>query len=351
MYSVFAQGDWKFNDRLTLNAGIRYVDEEKDGIASYILAFGLDAFDINDADAFLFGPLNSCCDIFDTLIDKAPFSKSWSMWGGKLGLEYADTDDSLAYANISRGVKSGQFTDAPTSIGDGGFFRPAKPETVLSYEGGYKATWNNNTIKTNFALFYNDYTDQQQQITYPDPETLVLTSTIINAANAVTYGAEFEGQFIFGDGWFADLSVGMLETEVKEDSLGALTGGALSIEVGRELTNSPKTTINATLEKDWTLDSGDTLTAHLDARYTDARNYNLIDTPETRHIFTDPSYVLMNAFVTYRFGDGRNYKISAYVKNLTDETYNHLIQEFAIGNILLFASDPRTYGVTFGYEF
>jgi iron complex outermembrane recepter protein len=351
MYSVFAQADWDLSDRLTLNAGIRYVNEKKDGVASYVFAVGLDAFDINDADAYLFDPLNNCCAVPGTLIERAPFGKSWDMWGGKIGLEYAVTDDRLVYAHISRGVKAGQFTDAPPAIADGGFFTPADPEAVLSYEAGFKSSWYDSRVTTNIAVFYNDYKDQQQQITFVDPLSGILTSTIVNAAKVATSGVELEARFAPGDGWYSDLSIGVLDTEVKEDSLSARTGGALTIEEGRELTNSPKLTVNATLEKDWELSSGNVLTAHIDGRYTAERTYNLIDTAETRPLFTDPSYFLLNAFVTYSFGEDNRYKISAYGKNLTDEVYHHLLQEFEIGNVIIFASDPRVYGVTFGFEF
>jgi len=284
------------------------------------------------------------------LIDRAPFGERWNMWGGKIGLEFTVTEDRLLYAHISRGVKAGQFTDAASGIADGGFFTPASPEIVLTYEGGLKSTWNDNKVTANFAVFYNDYDDQQQQITFVDTDGFI-NSTIVNAARVATWGAEFEGQFAPGNGWYMDLGIGLLSTEVKEDSLSELTGGAIAIEEGRKLTNSPKLTINATLEKDWDFAGGSVLTAHIDGRYTAERTYNLVDTQATRQFFTDPSYVLLNAFVSYRFGADNRYRLSAYGKNLTDETYSHLLQEFGIGNILVFASDPRTYGVTFSVEF
>jgi len=349
MYSVFAQADFDLTDRLTLNGGIRYIYEKKDGVASFQFVVGLDALDINDADAFLFDPLIPFA-VPGTTITDAPFSEDWNMWGGKIGLDYAATDNLLLYASVSRGAKAGQFTDAPPAIASGSFFTPANPETVLTYEGGLKSVWYDNKIQTNLAVFYNDYDDQQQQITFVDPVTMLLNSTVVNAAKVRTAGVELEAQFAPGNGWYADLSVGYLDTEVVEDSLSALTGGALSIEEGRELTNSPKWTINAGIEKEFEVPGG-VFKAHVDGRYTSERTYNLIDTAATRPFFTDPDYFLLNAFVSYRFGGEEQYSISVYGKNLTDEVYSHLLQEFDIGNVIVFAANPRTYGVKVGAEF
>ena len=350
-FSGFAQADFDATERLTFTLGVRYVYEKKSGLANYLFAAGLDALDINKPDSFLFGPLTAFA-VPGTQITDAPFSKDWNMWGGKVGVEYAATDDMLLYASVSRGAKAGQFTDAPPSIADGNFFTPAAPETVLSYEGGLKAMWFDKKLQTNIAVFYNDYDDQQQQVTFADPGSPdSLNSTLVNAAKVRTAGAEFEAQFAPGDGWRADLSVGYLDGKVKEDSLFAQTGGALAIEEGRELTNSPKWTVTAAIEKEIELPIGGVFKAHFDGRYTSERTYNLIDTAATRYLFTDPDYLLFNAFASYRFGPEERYSISVYGKNLTDTVYSHLLQEFGIGNVIVFASNPRTYGATIGVEF
>ncbi|MCG8443431.1 MAG: TonB-dependent receptor [Caulobacterales bacterium] len=350
MYSIFGQADFDITDRLTVTGGVRYVYEEKEGTANYQFVAGLDALDINDPDAFLFGPLTEF-QVPGTFIGDAPFGEEWNLWGGKIGAEYRFADDVLGYAHVSRGVKAGQFTDAPDAISNGGFFTPADPEIAYSYEAGVKSVLFNDTLIANIAAFYTDYDNQQQQISFSDPATNNLVSTVINAAAVRTAGVELEAQWAPGGGWFADLSLGLLDTEVKEDTLAEKTGGALAIEEGRELTNSPKITLTAAVEKEWDLGAAGLFTARLDGRYTGERTFNLVDTAETRELFTDPSYFLLNGGATYQFGPDNRYRVSVFGKNLTDEVYHHLLQEFGIGNIIVFASNPRTFGVTLGVDF
>ena len=344
MYSVFGKADFDITDRLTVTAGLRFVHEEKDGFAQYQFVVGLDAIDINDADAFL----------FENLVPfrlpgshiAAEFGRDWGLWGGKWGLEYQASDDLMIYAHAARGEKAGQFTDAPDAIANGGFFTPAAPETVWSYEGGLKASWFDNRLITNLAVFYNDYENQQQQVTLPGP-----VSTVVNVASSTTKGIEFDAQLAPGDGWFADLSIGLLDTEVKRDSLGALTGGALSIRQGRELTNSPNVTVTGSIAKEWALASGNIFRLHVDARYTGERNFDLLEIAVDPVYVTDPSYVLVNALASYKFGPDQRFSVSAFGKNLNNATYFTLMQEFAIGNAILFTGNPRTWGVGVGVEF
>ena len=344
MYSVYGKADIDLTEKLTLSGGLRYANEEKDGRAQYQFAVGLDSLDINNPDAFLFSNLSNIR-VPGSYID-ANFGKSWDLWGGNLGLEYQASDDLLLYASISRGEKAGQYTDAPDAIATGGFFTPAEPEEVLAYEAGLKATWLDGSLITNLAAFYNQYDNQQQQVTLPTP-----TSTVVNVAGSETSGIEFDAQYAPGDGWYASISIGLLDTKVVEDSLGALTGGALTIREGRELANSPDMTAGGSLQKEFFLDNGNSLKFRLDASYTGERNFDILEIASDPVYVTDSSYTLLDAALIYRFGDQDQFTASAFGKNLTNETYFTLMQEFGIGNAILFTGNPRTYGVGLGVKF
>ncbi|NRA31239.1 MAG: TonB-dependent receptor [Parvularculaceae bacterium] len=344
MYSVYGKLDIDITDRLTLISGLRYAYEEKKGNAKYQFAVGLDALDINDADAFL----------FENLVDfRAPgsyinrdFGDDWDLWGGQLGFEYEAGDDSLIYAHVSRGQKAGQFTDAPDAIANGGFFQPADSETVWAYEAGFKASLLDNRLVTNVAVFYNDYDNQQQQVTLPGP-----VSTVVNVASSSTSGIEFDATYAPGGGWLATLAAGYLKTEVQEDSLGELTGGALTIREGRELTNSPEFSASASLEKAFEFSDGSSLTVGGDINYAGERNFDLLEIAVDPAFVTDDAYTIVNGVATYRFGPDQNYTASVFGKNLLNETYYTLMQEFDIGNAILFTGTPRTWGVSLGVDF
>ena len=352
MYSAFGQIDYSVSDNLKLIAGLRWVSEEKEGIAR--------AQEGDWGDAIVGGALNFERPndwLFENLAQyniiepvETPFSETWdSMWGGKLGLEYTTSSGQLIYAHVTRGEKGGQFADAPDSVVSGSFITPAEPEEVIAYEAGFKSILFDNTLQLNGSVFFNDYTNQQVQISYVTDDG-DLVSRVVNAAASEIYGLEAEVVFAPGDGWFLDLGVGLLRSEVTEDTLGATTGGALSIEEGRNLNNAPETTINFGLTKEIQLQGGGTLVGHIDGRYVSDREFNLIDTPETRVFTTDPSYMLFNARVDYRFGSDQQYRASLWAKNLTDELYFNRFEDIGTSN-LGYPGDPRTYGVTVGMEF
>lgn len=353
MYSVFGQIDYDLSEKLTLIGGLRFVNEKKEGRARAQTADTFAALQSGDLDferpeQWLFENLTQYNDPTVTPVD-TPFSETWDQWGGKLGLEYSTDNGSLIYGHITRGEKGGQFADAPESVLAGTFITPAEPEEVLAYEVGLKSTFADDTIQTNLALFYSDYTNQHVQITVTLPNNQ-LFSTVVNAAESDIAG--FEGEVIWapGDGWLVDLALGLLDTEVKKDSLGDLTSGALSIEEGRRLNNAPETTVNFGITKEFELANGGFLSARVDGRYTSEREFNLIDTPATRFTTTDPSYTLLNAYVDYRFGDEQQYRLAAFGKNLTDELYFNRFEDIGTSN-LGYPGNPRTYGVTFGVDF
>jgi iron complex outermembrane receptor protein len=344
MYSIFGKADYDVSDRLTLSAGLRLIHEEKSGNAQYQFAVGLDALDVNNADAFLFDSLTAFRAPGSYI--NAEFDESWNLWGGELGIEYETDAGHLLYGRIARGQKAGQFTDAPDAIANGGFFTPADEETVLSYEVGAKAEFMDRKLVTNVAVFFNDYEDQQQQVTLPGP-----VSTVVNVASSETYGVEFDATYAPGDGWVAQFSAGFLETKVKEDSLSALTGGALSIREGRELTNSPNLTLGASLSKEWVFENDSSLKAQVDINHVGERNFDLLEIAVDPVFVTDPSYTLVNFAANYRFGEDNRYRAGVFGKNIFDETYYTLMQEFDIGNAILFTGNPATYGVTLGMDF
>lgn len=353
LYSVFGQIDYDISDRLTFTAGLRLVSEKKEGVARAQQGDWADAIvagelDFERPEQWLFENLTQYNDP-TVPAARVPFSETWDQWGGKLGLDYTLDDGTLIYGHISRGTKGGQFADAPDSVLAGSFVPPAEPEEVIAYEVGFKSTFANDTIQTNLAVFLNDYTNQQVQITVV-LENGGLLSTVVNAAESEIYG--FEGEVLWAPGadWFFDLGIGLMRSEVKKDSLGQITDGALSIQEGRNLNNAPETTVNFGITKDFDLGDNGVITARVDGRYTSSREFNLIDTPDLRVFTTDPEYTIFNANVIYRFGPEQQFKLSAWGKNLGDELFFNRFEDIGTSN-LGYPGNPRTYGVTFGVDF
>ena len=115
--------------------------------------------------------------------DTATFKKlTW-----RAGLDYQATDDSLLYASVSTGFRSGGFNSGQSQAA----LQPTfAPEKVLAFEIGSKNRFADNTIQLNVAGFYNKYDSLQEQRQVPiGPATL---SIIENSGKARSYGAELE---------------------------------------------------------------------------------------------------------------------------------------------------------------
>lgn len=117
---------------------------------------------------------------------------SFEKFTWKAGLEWDAAPDSLVYANVATGFKTGGFFVA--SPPDNTF----APEKLTAYTIGSKNRFFDNKLQVNVEAFYWDYTDQQ--ITFVGG---VLTGngiyasggTTVNAGKSRIYGADLEVQF------------------------------------------------------------------------------------------------------------------------------------------------------------
>ena len=362
MLSVFGDVKYDIADRLTINVGARYLYEKQYGRVSathadFTLAPG-GGLDAEQPNLFLFDSLLrfrappvgiSPTRLGNDVVD-APYGKSWNMWGGKIGLEYKTDSGALFYASVTRGQKGGQFTDSPDAVLQGVFFTPVDPETIVSYEAGFKHEWFDRKLQTYLALFHVDYKNQQDQISIPTAAGGV-SATVVNVGDSRINGAEFEARLAPGGGWNFNLGMGWLDTKVTRDAVAARTGGVASIEVGRNLANAPKFTANFGVSKEFDLGGDTRLKANVNGSYSSSVELRLTDTAATRVLGTNPPDLLLNAFLALNFGPNGKYRVSVWGKNLTDELVIHYTQEFGVGSIMGIPGDPRRFGVTFGVDF
>ena len=115
--ALFLHSEWSFTENWKLTAGARYTDESKDfaGAYTFLIAGGTEV------------PLYP--DVVDTY-DTDNVS-------GKIGLDYSGIEDTLLYASVSRGFKSGGFQGQLSF--DPAALLPFGDEEVLAYEVGMKS--------------------------------------------------------------------------------------------------------------------------------------------------------------------------------------------------------------------
>ena len=325
--SAYAQTDYRFTDQWNLTVGLRYTEDDKSDHNVFAGAFAKGAnwnpsiYIDKNAIRRLAAGIQPCvpksnpayipfvlCGGTDT---SRPNLKNDEV-GGKLGLQFHPTEQVMLYASYSRGFKSGKFDLEFLHTDDTPFpQRPLKPETLDAFEVGVKSTLNN-TLLLNAAVFYNIWEDQQVfNVGVNGPEFFNLPESKIK-------GAEFEMNWLPVEGWLISANLGLLDTEITD-----VTGIDFDLrqgdfQKGHELPLSPKMTANAGLTRTLPVGGGSQLTLHLDGRYQSTSKVKFspqvpIDEYESR--------TELNARAAYAFGADKQYEVSVFGNNLTNEKY------------------------------
>ncbi|HEY5070498.1 MAG TPA: TonB-dependent receptor [Caulobacteraceae bacterium] len=110
-------------------------------------------------------------------------------WKG--GFEADVLHDSLLYATVSRGFKSGGFNTQSVAAAPGQAL-PFQPEILTSYEAGLKSRFLDNRLQANVSAFYWDYQNHQEPvITYTDVPG-VTNLVFLNTGAARIYGGDLD---------------------------------------------------------------------------------------------------------------------------------------------------------------
>lgn len=337
--SLFAQTYIDLTDRLSLQAGLRYAHEETEMLASLATSLapgGVTTFDGVAPDGT---PNISLGGAAPPLGDE-----SWDNVGGKIGLDYAASDDLLLYTYYARGFKSGGFTGRigiPQDIG------PYEPEEVDTVEAGLKSELADGRLRLNMATFYTIYRDMQLAQIYflGSGEDLIQGNTILNAAESNIYGVELDTIFAATDGLTLNASLAYLNAEYDDFPFQLPTGGVLDLS-GERLQNAPEWSGSFGLEYAFDLGPG---TGRVNFQY----NYvgeklltSIVDTPRA----TIQSMDLVNANFEWRPTD-EQYSIAFWVTNALDERYiNHVFDSPGTLGLVQYAP-PRQYGVSAKFSF
>ena len=319
-YAVFGQVKWNLSDKTTLNVGARYTYDEKELF--------------NDSRAGGFGIIN------DTFVGTV--SDDWDDFSPKIAVDYQLNDETLVYASISRGFKSGGFGAAPSRQED---LAPLEPELSTNYEIGLKADLLENTLRLNATAFYSDIEDLQFQrfgtpLGAPDGTFGVFQTQ--NAGNAEVAGLELEWTWLLTDSLSFSGTYSYLDSEYKDFIFVDQTGNSRSVD-GQELTRTPENKLALSLDHVYAL-SGGQIKSRIDYRYTDDQRGDLASDPTMQ-----PSFDLVDARIAYA-PTSEKWEVALWGKNLADEEYISHIYIVGPGDIAVFGN-PRTYGATFTYNF
>jgi iron complex outermembrane receptor protein len=293
-WAGFAQGTYHFSDKLSLTAGLRYTQDNKDFLPDqfYISTIGAPILSIPPG---------------TRIVPFQHYKNNADKWTPMANLSYQFTDALMGYVTFSQGFKGGGFTqrltDPATSL-------PSfKPETVTSYEGGLKFSGLDNRLRVNAAGYYMFYNDVQLLVA----DSSRIGPFYTNAGRAHISGFEFETEFAPGGGWRFSASAGM--TDARFVHLDASVQG---LTLDSKFVLVSKWSLSGSIEKDFDLDTLGTLTPRADWSYRSGyfTNVNGINDP----MLYQPGYSIVNLSLRWRAEDKR-YSVTLGMDNATDKKF------------------------------
>ncbi len=352
-WAIFGQASYDFTDWVQLTGGLRYTEDKK-GVTSQQFAC-------------IPGP-NGTCQGFNEAFDESD-SAICSAWSpmGTLSLSLpeewmGDTqlDHLMWYFTYSRGFRGGGFNVIPQPDAETGelSLQPFDPETLDSYELGFKLLAFDRRLSTNLSLFYAEYDDIQvvsiRDLGDPDGDGVPnIAQETRNAARATTKGLELEALYRAAMGLNVEGSLGLFRG-VYDDFIGIsdVTGETLD-RSGETFNRVPELQTHIAIQYSIPTPVGSDfldgyVTPRLDWYYQSKVHFF---GPELEP-GNQSGYNLLHARLSYSFNQGRS-QFALWGQNLTNERYLTnglpLVTSFGISQQLFGLT--RTYGAEFSHNF
>ncbi|APG63474.1 TonB-dependent receptor [Sphingorhabdus lutea] len=314
VYGVFGNVDFRATDALTVTAGLRWSQEDKAVLISYVR------------------PRIAACSVIDgtcpyTGVNPAIPSenngflndRSWKNWTPKLGLQYVINDDAQTYASWTRAYRSGGYNfriTAPNAFeaivaANGGEFA-FDEERVDSYEAGFKYQTADRKGTFNTAFFLTDIKNMQREVNQSSL-TAGVAQSIFNTADARIYGVEVEGRYSLTNNLLLSANIGVIDSDYKRILFDISGDGVINdADLSLALPRVPKLTWGLGLVHDLYLGKNGSLVTNVNFQHRD------------RSAYTDNNYGWLNASdqlsATLTWNTPAEWlSISIYGKNLLDE--------------------------------
>ncbi len=423
-YAVYANGEYPLRDNLTLIGGVRFTQENKsaevcgddggDGTyaddavriadllqfvdpAGYInttygaasqthpingfisptdayLNEGGDAVNPGPGGCTLIGPGPNYI-VEGTNLPTAHLNENNIAW--KAGLNWKVREQTLLYLTISQGYKGGAFpTIAETELTQNA---PARQESLLSYEVGFKGTWFERQLQLDGAFFYYDYNDKQILGAVADPVFGALAE-LVNVPHSHVIG--FELSAIVAPDFFRGLtitpSVSYQNSRIDgcQDTVAATASGSCKngdyyattpfpqtgqVDVtGEHYPDAPVWEATLDAEYDWKIRDDVMAFVGLNASYNDKTYTSFTDQnpgayftyPQSpQGIVYNPLEIPAYALLDLRAGvQLKAWRLMVWGHNVTN-TYYWTSYDRVNDTNMKYTGMPTTYGITASYRF
>jgi len=336
-YAVFGDFDWSFADRWRLSFGGRWTHDQKQN------ENGVDAAQYPNV------TYNS------------------SKFTPKIGVDFRPSDQLMVYGSWSRGYRSGGFSGRGTTLVSS--TTPYGPETVDSYEVGFKSSLFDRKLLFNLAAFYADYNSLQQNTTVPAPNGVGSETIVTNVGSATIKGIELDITAKPVPRLTINGSLGYLKSHfndfISQGAVSATVPAARTIDYSNvRMIYSPKITASANATYAVPTSFGE-LKANLSYRYLSPYDQQIaldatatypatgvIVVPRNDPRLRSDRQNLLDASVTAEFDlAGTKAHATAFVRNLLDDRGPNAA--FTVAGLWAFSSarEPRVWGGQIGFEF
>lgn len=321
--AVYGQATWHVTDQLRLTGGLRYTEDDKT---------------FTPFQRILFGAAGPAPGVSVPLIPDDTVDARFDQATGRLAVEFKQNDEALYYASFTQGFKSGGFNFRYVVPRDEAL--AFDPETVDSYELGFKWQGAEDRLRLNANVFFMDYQDIQVQVFEVGGGPLTQ-----NAGTAEIRGAELELMAVPTPSLNLALALGYTDAEYT-DLNPPTTDLAASLTLDAWLPNTPEWTASASAEYTVPIRWG-SLAFRVDYSHTDDL-YN--DAQNSPFLFQD-AYDLWNTAIRYT-SPTEAWEVSLFGTNLGDERYiTSGDSNFGLGFHEANYNRPREFGVTLRRHF
>lgn len=357
--AVYGQFTYSVNEKLSLTAGMRYSEDEKEGFETQTIFFDSAAdlnfcsqagFEILRVNNDPYGTAPGCARFGILVSDlEASHEAEWDAVDWRLNASYFLAPEHMLYATVSTGYKPGGFRlggfqDDPATLENESIVNNEELTAFeLGYKGGVEGVWN-----ISAAAFFYDYEDIQVELSFRDPNAGIVTSRLANASNTDVWGFEMESSWAATERLTILGNYSYLKSEYKDEFLVVdLKSETERNAQGNRLNRTPKNKFTLAANYVQPLVQGDLVFSG---------NFSFVD-DQFMTVFNDDvekvdSYTQINARISWR---AESYELALFGKNLTDEISfaNDLsVSGLEDGNrTTVRPLSPRTYGVEAVYRF
>ena len=258
-------------------------------------------------------------------------------------LKYTLPNSNILYARFAEGFKAGGVNPvAPPSAFPAGddYGKVFTPETVDTYEIGYRAALFDHSVELTSAVFYNDYKNLQT-ITTGNAANPGIVEAIVNAQKARTYGAEFNVDWRALPWLTLNTNVGYLEAEYT--NFANTNGSVLNTfnYSGQTMLYAPKWQAAAGANIDKPINQDFKLVASWLTSYTGGETMYLSAIAAVPNA-AQGGYSLSNLKVGVRTTDNK-YEVSVFATNVFDRPYYTVGSTSSLGTSYVWGN-PRIVG-------